>query len=137
MKKVNLRDLYPDVYKTDAFLEVTDEVQAVFQSDERAEAAYERKIYRYKAQYSLDCENGIENAVLRKLETPEMLLEEKQLREQIYSAVMALPKKQARRIYARYYLGMSVNEIARAEGVDPSRVRDSIRRGLKQLAKYF
>ena len=61
MKKVNLRDLYPDVYKTDAFLEVTDEVQAVFQSDERAEAAYERKMYRYKAQYSLDCENGIEN----------------------------------------------------------------------------
>ena len=26
---------------------------------------------------------------------------------------------------------------AAAEGVDPSRVRDSIRRGLKQLAKYF
>ncbi|MEQ2359570.1 sigma-70 family RNA polymerase sigma factor, partial [Blautia sp. CLA-AA-H95] len=23
------------------------------------------------------------------------------------------------------------------EGVDPSRVRDSIRRGLKQLVKYF
>lgn len=42
MKKVNLRDLYPDVYKTDAFLEVTDEVQAVFQSDERAEAAYRK-----------------------------------------------------------------------------------------------
>lgn len=42
MKKVNLRDLYPDVYKTDAFLEVTDEVQAVFQSDERAEAVYFR-----------------------------------------------------------------------------------------------
>ena len=48
-----------------------------------------------------------------------MLLEEKQLREQIYSAVMALPEKQAKRIYARYYLGMSVNEIAGAEGVDP------------------
>ena len=75
MQKINLRDLYPDVYKTDAFLEVTDEVQAVFQADERAEAAYERKMYRYKAQYSLDCENGIENAVLRKLETPAMLLE--------------------------------------------------------------
>ena len=29
------------------------------------------------------------------------------------------------------------NEIAEVEGVDPSRVRDSIRRGLKQLAKYF
>ena len=29
------------------------------------------------------------------------------------------------------------NEIAEVEGVDPSRIRDSIRRGLKQLAKYF
>ena len=38
---------------------------------------------------------------------------------------------------SRYYLGMRVSEIAVAEGVDPSRVRDSIRRGLKQLAKYF
>ncbi len=47
---------------------------------ERAEAAYERKMYRYKAQYSLDCENGIENAVLLKPQTPEMVLEEKQLR---------------------------------------------------------
>ena len=36
-----------------------------------------------------------------------------------------------------YYLGMRVSEIAAAEEVDPSRVRDSIRRGLKQLAKYF
>ena len=104
---------------------------------ERAEAAYERKMYRYKAQYSLDCENGIENAVLLKPQTPEMLLEEKQFQEQVYAAVMKLPEKQAKRIYARYYLGMAVNEIAEVEGVDPSRVRDSIRRGLKQLVKYF
>ena len=40
---------------------------------ERAEAAYERKMYRYKAQYSLDCENGIENAVLLKPQTPETI----------------------------------------------------------------
>ena len=94
-------------------------------------------MYRYKAQYSLDCENGIENAVLLKPQTPEMLLEEKQFQEQVYAAVMKLPEKQAKRIYARYYLGMAVNEIAEVEGVDPSRVRDSIRRGLKQLVKYF
>ena len=47
---------------------------------ERAEAAYERKMYRYKAQYSLDCENGIENAVLLKPQTPEMVLEENSFR---------------------------------------------------------
>ena len=51
--------------------------------------------------------------------------------------MMKLPEKQAKRIYARHYLGMKVNEIAEVEGVDPSRVRDSIRRGLKQLGKYF
>ena len=93
MKKINLRELYPDVYTTDFFVDVTEEVMETIRAAERAEAAYERKMYRYKAQYSLDCENGIENAVLLKPQTP--------------------------------------------EGVDPSRVRDSIRRGLKQLAKYF
>ena len=91
----------------------------------------------FRSHYSLDCDNGIENAILLKPQTPEMLLEEKQLREQLYAAVMALPEKQAKRIYARYYLGMSVSEIAAAEDVDPSRVLDSIRHGLKQLAKYF
>ena len=137
MKKINLRELYPDVYTTDFFVDVTEEVMETIRAAERAEAAYDRKMYRYKAYYSLDCDNGIENAILMKPQTPEMLLEEKQLREQLYIAVMALPEKQAKRIYARYYLGMTVNEIAEVEGVDPSRVRDSIRRGLKQLGKYF
>ena len=47
---------------------------------ERAEAAYEPKMYRYKAQYSLDCENGIENAVLLKPQTPEMVLRKNSFR---------------------------------------------------------
>ena len=91
MKKVNLRDLYPDVYKTDHFVEVTEDVQETIRAAERAEDAYDRRMYRYKAHYSLDCDNGIENAVLLKPQTPEMLLEEKQLREQLYAAVMSLP----------------------------------------------
>ena len=137
MKKINLRELYPDVYTTDFFVDVTEEVMETIRAAERAEAAYERKMYRYKAQYSLDCENGIENAVLLKPKTPEMLLEEKQLQEQVYSAVMKLPEKQARKIYARYYLGKTVNEIAGVGGVDQSRVRDSIRRCLRHLGRYF
>ena len=137
MKKVNLKDLYPDVYKNDHFVEVTEDVLETIRAAERAEAAYDRRMYRYKAHYSLDCDNGIENAILMKPQTPEMLLEEKQFQEQVYAAVMKLPEKQAKRSYARYYLGMTVNEIAEVEGVDPSRVRDSIRRGLKQLVKYF
>ena len=54
MKKVNLRDLYPDVYKTDHFVEVTEDVLEAIRATERAEAAYDRRMYRYKAHYSLD-----------------------------------------------------------------------------------
>ena len=83
MKKINLRELYPDVYTTDFFVDMTEEVMETIRAAERAETAYERKMYRYKAQYSLDCENGIENAVLLKPQTPEMVLEEKQFQEYI------------------------------------------------------
>lgn len=91
-------------------------------------------MYRYKAQYSLDCNSCMEQFVLQRPPTPEELLEDQQLREQLYAAVMELPEKQAKRIYARFYLGMTPNEIAQAEGVDANRVRKSIRKGLKKLA---
>ena len=45
MKKVNLRDLYPDVYKTDYFVEVTEDVLETIRAAERAEAAYDRRMY--------------------------------------------------------------------------------------------
>ena len=66
MKKVNLKDLYPDVYKNDHFVEVTEDVLETIRAAERVEAAYDRRMYRYKAHYSLDCDNGIENAILMK-----------------------------------------------------------------------
>ena len=137
MKKVNLRDLYPNVYKTDTYVEVTDEVLDAMKAQDRTEANQRRLIRRYKAYHSLDSENGIERMFCSCSQSPDELLIEQFVQEQLYAAVMALTEKQAKRIYARYYLGMRVSEIAAAEGVDPSRVRDSIRRGLKQLAKYF
>ena len=137
MQKINLRDLYPDVYKTDNYLEVTDEVQEVFLADKRAEALYLRQMYNYKAQYSLDSDNGIEKAIVQHPPTPEEVLEDKQLRDQLYAAVMELPDKQAKWIYARFYLGMTVKEIAQAECVDLSWVYKSIKHGLKHLEKIL
>jgi len=49
MKKINLRELYPDAYTTDFFVNVTEDVLETIRASERAEAAYERKMYRYKA----------------------------------------------------------------------------------------
>ena len=137
MKEINLRELYPDTYNTDTLVEVADEVWAVIRSSQRAEAAYERRKYRHKAHYSLDYGNGIEKAARQPVPTPEELLEEKQQREHLYAAVMALPEKQAKRIYARFYLGLTATEIAHTEGVHPSRVRESIRLGLKKLAELL
>lgn len=135
MKEINLRDLYPDVYKTDTIVKVTEDVLEVILADQRADAARERQMYRYKAQYSLNYGNGIEKAILSHRLTPEEILEQKQLREELYAAVMELPEMQAKRIYAHFYLGMTPIEIAQAENVDASCVRRSIRNGLKRLAK--
>ena len=43
--EINLQELYPDIYKADTYLEVTDEVQAVLLADKRAEARYLRQMY--------------------------------------------------------------------------------------------
>ena len=48
-----------------------EDVLETIRDSERAEAAYDRRMYRYKAHYSLDCDNGIENAILMKPQTPE------------------------------------------------------------------
>ena len=134
MQKINLRDLYPDAYKTDVFVDVAEEVLTAIRDQQQDDAAYERRKFRHKAHYSLDYGNGIEKAAHQAVPTPEELLEEKQQRELLSAAVMSLPEKQAKRLYARFYRGMTAVEIAHAEGVHPSRVRESIRRGLKKLA---
>ena len=118
MQKINLRELYPDVYKTDVFVDVAEEVVVAIRGQEQDDAAYERRKFRHKAHYSLNREDGIENDALNRPLTPEEVLEQKQLREEVYAALMQLTAIQARRIYARFYLGMTVAEIARIEGAD-------------------
>ena len=63
MQTINLKQYYP-FCKEDIFLEVSDEIVEAFLLDKRAEAARERKMFRYKAFYSLDCNDGIENAAI-------------------------------------------------------------------------
>ena len=134
MNKINLRELYPYTYKTDTYVEVSDDVLEAIKAHERAEAARERKMYRYKAHYSLDRGDGIEHDALYQPQSPEEIILEQTIREKLYAAVKELPEKQAKRIYAHFYLGMSKAEIARQEGVAENAVRESINRGLKYLA---
>ena len=86
MQKINLRDLYPDTYKTDVFVDVAEEVLAAIRGQEQDDAAYERRKFRHKAHYSLNREDGIENDAINRPLTPEEILEQKQLREEVYAA---------------------------------------------------
>ena len=100
MTKINLREQYPDFYKTDYIIEVPDEVAAVMKEHDRLEAAYRRRTYYHKAHYSLDRGDGIEYDALFVSMTPCELYERKVTMEQLHAAIAALPDKQAKRIYA-------------------------------------
>ena len=118
MQTINLKQYYP-FCKEDIFVEVSDEIVEAFLLDKRAEAARERKMFRYKAFYSLDCNDGIENAAIGWAQpSPEdYLIEKEELAEyeelirRLYEAISSLPPMQARRVHARYMLGMKVKDI--------------------------
>lgn len=136
MREINLRDYYPH-YTTDKFVEVPDEVLVILEDFRRQEESYQRSLRRYKAFYSLDADNGIEKGILFELPSPFELLEQQRMIALLYQGLATLPEKQRQRIYAHYFLGMSKTAIARQEGCDPSSVRDSIKRGLVRLEKFF
>jgi RNA polymerase sigma-70 factor (ECF subfamily) len=48
-----------------------------------------------------------------------------------------LPKKQAKRIFAHYFLELSETQIARIEGVSQSAVAQSIEQGLSQIKSFL
>ena len=64
MKTINLRNYYYPCYKEDVLVEVSDEVAEALLLMLREENNRRRKIYYHKAYFSLDREDGIENAAL-------------------------------------------------------------------------
>lgn len=74
MTTINLKDFYY-WYTQDQFIEVSDEIAEVFVADARHEMAYQRRLSRHKAQYSLDCDDGIEYSACLHEPTPQELLE--------------------------------------------------------------
>lgn len=137
MKKINLREHYPDFYSTDTYIEVLDEVADCLWDCDRWEEAYRRRTYYHKAFYSLDRGDGIEYDALFSSVTPWEVYERKLTVAQLHTAISLLPDKQAKRLTAYYFLGMSKTQIAKAEGVNKSQVTRSIDRALETLKKYL
>ena len=136
MTTINLKDFYY-WYIQDQFIEVSEEVAEALRASVRYEAAYQRRLTRHKAQYSLDCEDGIEYSACLHEPTPQEVLELKERFIRLWNALNSLPEIQGRRIDAHIILGKSIKEIAEAEGVHEKSVRQSIKRGLERMKKTF
>ena len=136
MKRINLRHYYP-YYTSDCFVEVPDHIAAQMHTFKNQEAAYRLRTYRYKAYFSLDRDDGIENDILLLAPSAEELVEHRLRQERLLCAIKKLPEIQARRIYSLYFLGISKHRIAQIEGVNESNVRKSIVRGLIRLKKML
>ena len=137
MKTINLKDIYPYYFTDDKWIDVPDELAQVFAEYAKAEETYERTKRRYKATYSLDRGDGIERDILFVSLSPHELYERKLTQEQLHAAIASLPDKQAKRIYAHFFLGMSKTAIARSEGVSKVSVSESIERGLCSIEKFL
>lgn len=136
MKKINLREYYP-FYKADLFVDVPDEVADLLRESALMEEAYRIRTYRHKAYYSLDYGDNIERKALIVTLSPYEIIEERWTTEMIYKGLSTLPEKQAQRIYAHFFLGMTKAAIAKAEGCAVSAVKTSIRKGLNNLKNFF
>lgn len=69
--------------------------------------------------------------------SPCEIYQRKVMNQQLHAAIASLPDKQAKRIYAHYFLGMSKSVIARTEGISKAAVGDSIERGLRHMEVFL
>ena len=135
MIEINLREFYPECYRSDYFVEVPDEVAELLILLRRHEQSQRRRIYKHRAHYSLDIYENVEKEAMLQSPTAEEIFEQLAEREQLQAAIMSLTERQRSRLYAHFFLNMSYTKIAQQEGVDVSAVRKSVQRALHQLRK--
>ena len=112
MKEINLREYYPELYAEDSVISVSDEIEEMMRRSILEEKAYQRRLCRYQAYYSLDYALTTENERnLLNDEVPEDLQEQKERRRKLQKAFRTLTPSQQRRIYKRYFLCMSLSLI--------------------------
>ena len=99
--------------------------------------ASRRRVYRNKAHYSLDAEDGIEYSACFSNPSPQELIERMERFEQLCHALNSLPDAQGQRVFEHYLLGHSVKAIAAAEGVTERAITAAIQRGLENMKKYL
>ena len=133
MKFIDLRKEYPHLDSTYSEYPVSYKIDAVFEEYRLAEQALEKRRTRNGDVVSLDSDPGIEAHIADHQPGPEDETIKHIQNEALYKALRSIPRKQAERIYAYYFMDMTLDEIAEAEGVYKSAVRKSIMLGKQKL----
>ena len=135
MKKINLRKYYPVIYFEDTYIDVADEIADVLLAMLHTDHAYYARVRYNRAYYSLNRNDGIEEISLELALSAEQEAENEHDKAELYFALLNLPKKQACRVYARYFLCQSISTIAKFEGVQSSTISRSLKKALKNLRR--
>ena len=135
MTTIKLKNYYPHLTEC-VTLEVSEEIAVTLSIGGRMCDSYKRR-KREHDECSLDGTPGFEADVTYPPLTPEEIMELAEDHAALYAALDRLPPVQARRVYARFILGRTVGQIARAENVEERNVRETINKGLRRLKKYL
>ena len=137
MKFIDLIKEYPHLDSTYSEYPVSYKIDAVFEEYRLAEQALEKRRTRNGDVVSLDSDPGIEAHIADHPPGPEDETIKHIQNEALYKALRSIPRKQAERIYAYYFMDMTLDEIAEAEGVYKSAVRKSIMLGKQKLKEIL
>ena len=132
-----MRKEYPHLDSTYSEYPVSYKIDAMFEQYRLAEQALEKRRCRNGDVISLDNEPGVEAHILERVPGPEEEVMRHIQNEELYKAMRSIPRKQAERIYAYYFMDMTLDEIAAAEGVSKSAVRKSIMLGKQKLKEIL
>ena len=133
---IDLHDYYPYLPAASYCL-VTQEVADFLNENRKQEHAYLERVRVHRAYYPLEVCDLFPDEMKNSSNSLEQNLELKQQRETLLPALQNLSRTQRRRVLLYFEQGLSVAQIAEAEGVGWPRVQKSIQESLKKLKKFL
>lgn len=105
---------------------------AILESNRNDKREYQRA-YRYHDAYAIDDER----APLDTSSDPAIIAESDDTYNHIINEIFKLPGRQGQRLYQHFVLGLSIDEIAAADGVTAASVYESLSRAKKAIRTVF
>lgn len=122
-----------ELKKYSPFVILSQEMYAVILESNRNDEREHKRAYRCHDAFAIDDER----APLDANSDPAIIAESDNTYNHIIKEMMKLPGRQGQRLYQHTVLGLSVDEIADAEGVTAASVYESLSRAKKAIQKVF